>query len=237
MSIARAPAAFLLCLSLGACAAPTASATPPPTASATPQPTASPTPAPSSSATPIGAFDWPTDSAIALTPGRYSSSPPFDVQFTIDIPADNWGSAHLHGEFFDFMDVTQLGVQPTRWAAFAHPDTIGGGDDAVPAQDLSPRAAAEVLASVENVVAGPISEARLAGLAGVRLDLATDVASTPVFGGSAGQFGLDPAYEARVTILPHSADGDLFLVLVLAPTGQLDAAWSELEPILATIRF
>src|SRR5688500_6749680 len=111
MSIARATVALVLGLSLGACAGPTASPTPAPTASPTPASTASPTPAPT--ATSVAVLNWPTDSAIALTPGRYSSSPPFDIPFTIDIPAGDWGSAHLHGEFFDFMNVTELGVQPT----------------------------------------------------------------------------------------------------------------------------
>lgn len=225
MSTARATVALVLGLSLGACAGPAAS--PPPA------PTAGPTLAPS--ATQITVLDWPTDSAVALAPGRYSSSPPFDVPFTIDIPDQGWGSAHLHSEFFDFMDVTEIGVKPTRWVAFAHPATIGASAP-VGADGLSPRAAAEIIAGLDNIVAGPISEVELLGLAGVRIDLTSSETNNPLFGGPAGRFGMDSAYALRLAFLPHEPDGDLLLVLVLAPPDELEAAWTEVQPILATVQ-
>jgi hypothetical protein len=232
MSTARAALALVLGLSLGACAG-TASPTPAPTASPTPAPTASPTPEPT--ATQITVLDWPTDSAVALAPGRYSSSPPFDVPFTIDIPGHGWGSAHLHGEFFDFMDVTEIGAQPTRWVAFAHPQMLYGAE-AVSADDLSPRAAAELLAGLDDVVAGPVSDAMLLGIAGAQVDLTTSFLNVHLFGGPAGQFGMDPAYALRLVVLPHEPDGDLLLVLVLAQADELETAWTEVQPILATVR-
>jgi hypothetical protein len=221
----RVHAGVLLPILAAACAISAPTPSPGPTTTASPSAAPAPTPE---------LLAWPTDSAIALTPGRYLSAPPFDIRFTIDIPDGPWGSAHLHGEFFDFVDVTELGVEPTRWVAFAHPETIGGSD-AVAAQGLSPRDAAEALTAVEHVTAGPVAEGELFGLAGVRVDVATDVANTALFGGPAGQFGLAPTLPARIMILPHDADGDLLLVLVLAPHGELDAAWTEVAPILATI--
>ena len=205
-------------------------------------PSIEPTPGATASATPTASpspifLTWPTDSAIELAGGRYASAPPFDVPFTIDIPAgQGWGSAHLHGEFFDFVNVTEIGVQPTRWVAFAHPESIYGME-AASSTGLSPRAAAELLAGLDDVVAGPISEATLVGLGGVRLDLATGFPNVHLFGGPGGQFTLDPDYELRLMLLPHDAHDDLLLVLVLAPHGELDAAWAEVQPILDTIEF
>jgi hypothetical protein len=224
MTLARAALAMVLGLSLGACTSPTASPTPAPTAS----------PTPAATATQVPVLEWPTDSAVALTPGRYRSSPPFEILFTIDIPGQGWGSAHLHGDFFDFMNVTQIGAQPTRWVAFAHPETIYGRA-AVPAEDLSPRAAAELLAGLDDVVAGPISDVVLLGIAGVRIDLTTTFSNVHLFGGPAGQFGMDRAYALRLTFLPHDSEHDLLLVLVLAPPDELDTAWTEVQPILASI--
>jgi hypothetical protein len=208
-----------------ACSAPQ----PSPTAVAT----ATPTPGPTATNVPVLA--WPADSAIALTPGRYRSTPPFDIPFTIDIPQGEWGSAHLNPEFFDFMNVTELGVEPTRWVAFAHPESIWGPGAASTA-GLAPRAAAELLAQLDDVVAGPVSDVTLAGTAGARIDLSTRFPNVHLFGGPGGQFGLDPDYELRLTVLPHNADDDLLLILVLAPRGELEAAWAEIEPILETIR-
>jgi hypothetical protein len=233
MSLARAGLALTLGLSLGACTSPAASPTPAATAGHTPAPTATPTLVATPTQVPILA--WPTDSAVALVPGTYSSSPPFDVPFTIDIRGQGWGSAHLHTEFFDFMNVTQIGVQPTRWVAFAHPETIGGSAP-VAAEGLSPRAAAGLIAGLDNVVAGPISDVALFGIDGVLIDLTSSVTNVPLFGGPAGQFGMDSAYELRLTVLPHDTDADLLLVLLLAPPRELDAAWTEVQPILASVR-
>jgi len=46
---------------------------------------------------------------------------------------------------------------------------------------------------------------------------------------------MDSAYGLRLMLLPHDPDGDLLLVLVLAPPGELEVAWAEVQPILATI--
>lgn len=44
---------------------------------------------------------FPDLSEQPLSPGRYSSAPPFGLEFTFEVIGEDWVSAHLHNEFFD----------------------------------------------------------------------------------------------------------------------------------------
>jgi hypothetical protein len=137
-------------------------------------------------------------------------------------------------EFFDivrFDDDAAMG-QPTRWIAFAHPTNIRGAVDE-PVEDLSPTDAAALFADRPDLRAGPTSAFELDGLVGIRHDLHALVQSAPLFGGPAGNFGLDPENDIRPGIV-SLADG-LLLVLVLAAPDELDAAWHETQPILESV--
>jgi hypothetical protein len=198
-----------------------------PTVAPTNAPTIAPTISPE--ATPGNVLVFPTASEQELAPGRYSSSPPFDIPFTFEVQAEGWESAHLHGEFFDIMQLPAGSTQPSRWIAWAHPLTIHGPDDAA-AIELSPAEAAELLAARADVDATDSAPFQFAGHEGVRLDLTTDDQGVQIFGGEDGDFGLDPAYDLRLGLV--SLDDDLMLVLVLAPTGELEDAWMEAQPVL-----
>jgi hypothetical protein len=137
-------------------------------------------------------------------------------------------------EFFDilrFDDDAAMG-QPTRWIAFAHPTNIRGSPEE-PVEDLSPTDAAALRPDRPDLRAGPTSAFELDGLAGLRLDLHALVQSVPLFGGQAGNFGLDPVNDVRLGSVPLA--DDLLLVLVLAAPDELDAAWLEAQPILASV--
>jgi hypothetical protein len=178
---------------------------------------------------------FPGDSQLPVPPGRYSSRPPFDIDFSFVVPDDGWESGHLNGEFFDILRFEgSEPTFPTRWIAFAHPTTIMGATD-VAAAGLSPQAAAESIASIDGLETGPVSDFTLDGRSGVKLDLSAASPDTHVFGGPAGNFGLSVDHDARLGIV---ADGDdLLLALVLSPPAELDAAWAEAEPILASVDF
>ena len=183
---------------------------------------------------PSGGRPFPATSEVPLAPGRYLSSPPFDIPFTFDVPDGAWESAHLLGEFFDILrfDDDAAPGQPTRWIAFAHPTNIRGSEEE-PVEDLSPTDVAALLGDRSDLRAGPTSAFELDGLVGIRLDLHALVQSAPLFGGPAGIFGLDPENDVRLGIV-SLADG-LLLVLVLAAPDELDAAWLEAQPILESV--
>ena len=195
---------------------------------ATPLPTASPTlPAPSPAA-------FPTTSGEELTAGRYDSSPPFDIPFTFDVPAGGWESMHLHGEFFDIgrFATEERTTAPARWIAFGHPGHVRGSED-VPVAGLTPEAAAELLATRDDLTASEPVPYTIAGHEGVRLDLHAPEPNTPIFGGRDGDFGLEPSIDIRIGLLP--LENELLVVFVGASPDELDAAWEEAQPVLESI--
>ena len=217
------------CASPSPASTPTASPAPTPTASPAPTPTLVPTPRP----TPATLLTFPDLSEQSLAPGRYSSSPPFDIPFTFEVPTEGWVSAHLHGEFFDVMQLAEGSNFPLRWIAWARPATIHGQTDA-PAAALSPDRAADIMAGNGQLFENNRMAYDLAGLSGIRLDLTVvNGPPVPLFGGPAGDFSLDDDHELRLIIVP--ANDALMLVLVLAPGGQLPDAWSDSLPVLDSI--
>lgn len=219
----------MLLVACGSTASPSPTVTttpfPPPTA---PTPTVAPVPTPAATV-----LAFPHLSEVALAAGRYDSSPPFDIPFTFVLFEEGWESAHLHGEFFDVMKLNGPDpVGPTRWIAWAHPATIHGAT-AEPAAGMTPDEAASLVAGRTGVEPGPISLFEIDGLAGVRIDLHADAPSTHIFGGSDGDFGLEPNFDARLGIVPVGSD--LLLVLVLASPAELEDAWADAQPILASI--
>ena len=194
-------------------------------------PVASPVPTASPVSSPIA---FPSTTGEVLAAGRYTSSPPFEVPFTFEVPADGWESMHHHGEFFDIgrFATAERQTAPVRWIAFGHPGHIRGDED-VPADELTPEEAAALLAARHDLTASEVVPYTLADLDGVRLDLHAPAPNTPVFGGPDGAFNLEPSIDIRLGIVP--LDDDLLLVFVGAPPGELDAAWDEAQPILESV--
>jgi hypothetical protein len=197
-------------------------------AAATNAPTTPGTPAPTPS--PLA---FPTTSEVELMPGRYSSSPPFDIEFTFEIPGPGWFSAHIHGEFFDVMRFEGTDQRsPIRWIAWAHPETIHGDREA-PAADLTPQEAATQMAMQIAVEAGTSSRFTFAGLDGVQMDYHTEIRQVPLFGGPDGDFQLDNSQDARIGIV--KIDEEMLLIMCLAPPGQLEAGCADAQPILDSV--
>jgi hypothetical protein len=232
-SLGRLPFTIAAAFAVVACAAPGPTARPVPTTTlaATPTPTVAPMPSPTAAPT---ALAFPDLSEVALQAGGlYSSAPPFDISFTFVVPDDGWWSAHLHGEFFDVMRFDVEGsTSPTRWIAWAHPTTIIGATSE-PAADLDPESAAALIATKPGITASATAPMSFAGLDGLRLDLHADLPNTHIFGGPAGNFGLEPGFDARLAFF--DAGGELLLVLVLAPPAELETAWDEAQPILDSV--
>jgi hypothetical protein len=213
----RLSAAFVALLVV-ACAAPAPTPTATPTVAPTPTPTAAP------------ALDFPDLSEQPLAQGRYDSQPPFGLAFTFEVIGDDWVSAHLHEEFFDIMKLEEGSTSPYRWIAWGLPTALYGATDA-PASELAPQGAAELLAGNPFVDASEIEPINIDGEEGARLDLRINRPSNvPIFGGPAGDFGLDGDHELRLGIVQPG--DDLLLVLVLARNGELEAAWTEALPII-----
>ena len=213
-------------------ARPTATALPTPTAVPTPSPTPTPIPVTPAPPTPMA---FPRLSEVDLMPGRYSSSPPFDIPFTFEIPDVGWVSAHLHGEFFDVMrlDDANPGV-PTRWVAWAHPQTVYGTDEAA-ASGLTPAEAAATVASNPDVVATETRLFEIAEIDGVQLDVHATQPAVSIFGGPDGDFDLQPSHDARLGFV--TVDGELVIVLCLGAPDELDEACADGQPILDSVRF
>jgi hypothetical protein len=241
LSILAAPASIGACSSASTPAAPSSTtlgasdvATSEPTIAATP--TAPPaTASPSAVAGPSGS-PLPESAGPALSPGRYRSTPPFDVPFAFDIPNEGWENWHLIPEFIDvvrYEGADRSGVPP-RWLAFAHPTRIRGMTDTA-AAGLTPDEAAALFAARTDLEAGAVTSQSVAGRDGVRLDLAADHSNTVLFGGPAGNLALEGGQTARVVILPNG--DDLLLVLVIAKPAELEAAWDEAGPILESVEF
>ena len=174
-----------------------------------------------------------------LAPGRYFSSPPFDIPFTFEVAEAGWETGHLHGEFFDLFrfDAEPSPANPTRWIGFAHPATIRG-PGAIPAADvpatsLTPQGAIDGWSDRDDLTPSNVAEQTLFGLAGARVDLQARTPGAGLFGGEEGTFGLDPQLPVRLVVLP--LDDALLLVLVMAPAAELEAAWTQALEILDTV--
>ena len=176
---------------------------------------------------------FPTTSREVLEPGRYSSSPPFDIPFTFEVSA-GWESMHLHAEFFDvgrFNSSEEL-APPIRWIAWGHP-AVFHGETEVPVEDLTADEAVGLLAERDDLTSTQPTRFTFVGLEGSRLDLHAPAPDTKVFGGPGGDFALEPSLDTRLGVV--ALDGDLLVVMVLAPTPELEAAWLEAQPILESV--
>jgi hypothetical protein len=193
-------------------------------------------PAPIATDTPLPPRAFPGVSEMPLEADvRYSSAPPFDIAFTFALPDDRWESAHLLGEFFDVMRFDVEGSRsPTRWVAWAHPETVIGATSE-PADGLSPEEAAALTATKPGVESSDVVPVQFAGHEGVRADFHAQLPDTHIFGGPAGNFGLGPTHDARIGFFDVS--GELVLVLVLAPPEDFEDAWEDAQPILESVRF
>jgi hypothetical protein len=226
------PAFSILAVSalLAACAGVAPTASPVPTA----PPTATPTPSPVPTPTPRLALRFPSASEIGLAPGRYRSSPPFDLSFTFDIPEAGWQSGHLAPDFFDVLQLTAPG-HPNHWVAFALPQTIVGSDGPIDVTGLDPTEAALAIAARGDLDATAPTRFDFAGLPATRMDISTDRPGVKLFGGAVGDFMLDPTQDVRLILAP--LDEELMLVLVMAPKGGLETTWLKALPILGSVVF
>jgi hypothetical protein len=209
----------LLSVLLATCGGVAPTGSPVPTVPPTPTPTPSPVP----TATLSSALRFPSASQIDLEPGRYRSSPPFDVGFTFDIPHAGWETGHLAPDFFDAL------------AASALPQSIIGADGPVDVTGLDPTAAGQLIAARDDITATAPTRFDFAGLPATRLDLSADQPGVKLFGGAVGDFTLDQTMEARLILAP--LDDELMLVLVTAPKGGLENTWLKALPILGSVVF
>jgi hypothetical protein len=149
------------------------------------------------------------------------------------VPGPGWFSAHLHGEFLDVMrfDGPDAHV-PTRWVAWAHPATLYGSGP-VDAAGLSPEAAAAAVEANDDLEASSPRPFEFAELKGEQLDVHTDSSNVPVFGGPDGDFGLEPAHDARLGFV--TIGEELVIVMCLGAPTELDAACADVQPILDSV--
>jgi hypothetical protein len=231
----RAVVAPMLLLLLAACGSPgvtTTTPTPVPTAPPSATSTRAPVVTRSALAPSPDLLAFPPNSGVALDIGRYSSQPPFDLAFSFEIAEEGWATAHHHADFLDVIQPVATGVLPTRWVAFARPQTLHGTGE-IDAAGLTP---ADVVAAFESrgdIDIGESTPYEIGGLAGLSVDISTDESDVKPFGGPGGDFELDPSYDGRMVVV-SVADAPL-LVLVLAPEGQLQDAWANSEAIVDSI--
>ena len=230
---------FAMALGVGACggdaspAPPTGAPSLPPTPSSTAAPSAEPTPA-ASVFLPPGAVSWPSEFAVEMR-GTYFSSPPFVIPFTIDIDQPGWYAGHINPVFVDLQryDGVDVGSFPTRMLGFGWPETVRGADGPVAVDLLTPDSAIDLLVPRASLGVANRQPAVALGLDGERVDLHSVVQNNPVFGSADGDFGIQPELDARLVVLQYG-DG-LLMVVVLAPPGELEAAWTEVADMLASI--
>jgi hypothetical protein len=229
------PAVALLAVACGAPATTSQpSSAPAPSVSAAP--TANPaTPSPSVLPRPSGTLPWPTEFSIELVNGRYFTSPPFVVPMAITIAEPGWYAGHLNPVFIDLQryDGVEVGGLPSRMLGFGWPEHIRGADGQISVAGLAPGAALDQLVARGSLEAGERAAVELFGLEGERIDLHSDLANNPIFGTADGDFGIQPELDVRLVVLP--LDDGLLMVVVLALGDDLDAAWEQALPILATV--
>lgn len=177
----------------------------------------------------------PTAFAAELAPGRYFSSPPFELAFTFLVDDPGWRAGHLNGEFFDIQRFEgEPGVNlPSRLVGFGRPDVFHGPDGAAPAAGLAPGQAIDVVAAQGDLDSTNVRAIEIAGRAGARVDLHSATNNNHVFGGEDGDFGMGPELDVRLAAVAFE-DGLLVLV-VSAPPGELGAAWDEAIAIFDSI--
>jgi hypothetical protein len=190
-------------------------------------------PAPSSAPAPLA---WPTQRLAPIPAGRYGISPPFDLAFSIDVPA-GWQTLHLLGGFTDlgwFEGSAADGI-PERVIAFGHPTTLRGPNGDVPAAGLSAQAAVDLYRARRDLVSGEAVPFEIDGRAGLRLDLHAPRFDTRLFSSGSSGLGVGPDVAIRYGIVPLD-DGELLVVHVQAAPGDLEATWSAAAAILDGIR-
>jgi hypothetical protein len=180
------------------------------------------------------ALRFPSASEIGLAPGRYRSSPPFDLSFTFDVPEAGWQTGHLAPDFFDVLQLAAAG-RPSHWVAFALPQTVLGSDGPIDVTGLDPVAAAQAIETREDLDASAPTRFDFAGLPATRIDISTDRPGVKLFGGAVGDFTLDPTQDVRLILAP--LDDELMFVLVMAPKGGLETTWLKALPILGSVVF
>jgi hypothetical protein len=241
---------LLACFEISACApsapsaAPSAPAARTSAAAPTVAPSAGPSAAPTNAQTaptitapppPSGTLAWPNAFDVELEVATYWSEPPFRIPFSIAVIQPGWYSAHVHEDFFDLLRFDGVPHQfPTRMVGFADPDQFRGDDGNVAVEGLSPDDALDLLARRASLETTNRSALDMFGIRGARIDLHSGTDSNPIFGTAEGNFGLGPELDMRLVLLPRG--GRLFVVVVLAAPGDLDAAWEQALPILETVR-
>jgi hypothetical protein len=194
-------------------------------------------PSPRATGTPGATLDglpFPTGDAVIVPPGRYASQPPFAVPFTFEVSGADWRTWHLIPEFLDIAkyDPSVEFFLPSRWLAFAQPGVVYGpsGEHVATGE---PDEVVAAWAARDDLVTSETEPFELGGLAGVRVDLHAAAAHTAIFGGDRGDLGMQPELDARVGIVPYGKG--VLLVLSLAPAAELDDAWVEAAPIVASV--
>ncbi|HJP89722.1 MAG TPA: hypothetical protein VJ850_11870 [Candidatus Limnocylindrales bacterium] len=182
---------------------------------------------------PAGVQAWPTTFDVELR-GTYTVDPPFRIPFSITVDEGGWFSGHLHETFIDLQRFDGITQQfPNRMLGFADPDHFRGSGD-IPIASLTPDSALDLLAARASLQTSNRVAQTLFGIDGVRMDVHSGTGSNPLFGNGTDHFGLGPQLDIRLVVLPR--DGRLFVVCVLAVTGDLDGAWKQALPILTSVQ-
>jgi len=160
-----------------------------------------------------------------MPPGRYDSSPPFDMAFTFEIPADGWNAAHIHSDFFDVMRFDGADpIAPTAWVGWALPVEVIGSQTQTAAK-LTPAEAAALMSSKPGLTASEAFPFTFLGRNGVQVELRAEQPYTFIFGNGNtagdGNFALDPNYPMRIGIVEY--DPGLLFVLCLVPDDGSDS--------------
>ncbi len=182
---------------------------------------------------PSGHLAVPGEFEIELDPGRYWSSPPFELGFSFDVDQPGWIAGHLNAEFFDIQrDEDGGGPEwPQSILAFGLPGFVRGATN-IPAEELTPAEAVAALQGRASLGASNVQELTLFGREAVSVDLRPTVQS-PVFGAADGTFTVGTELDARLVFVP--LEDRLLAVIVQGTPGELEATWEEALPILESI--
>jgi len=182
---------------------------------------------------PSGHLAVPSRFGVELEPGRYWSSPPFEVGFSFVVSQPGWIAGHLNAEFFDIQRDADGGGPdwPQSILGWGLPAFVRGDGD-IPVADLTPSEAVAELRARPSLGAANVVEQELFGRPAVRVDLHPLVQS-PVFGGPGGTFSAGPPLDARVVFVPY--EQRLLVVVLQSGVGDLEARWQEALPILESV--
>lgn len=214
--------------------APSAATAAPSTPAISLAPTASASPQGTLAAVPSGHLAMPARFDVELAPGRYWSSPPFEIGFPFMVDQPGWIAGHLGRDFFDIQrDADGAGPKwPQSILAFGLPASIRGDTD-VPVAGLTPAEAIAQLRARASLGGSNVTERTLFGRLAVSMDLHAAVES-PVFGAAGGTFTIGPELDARFVLVPF--EERLLAVIVQGAVGDLEARWQEALPILESVR-